>query len=152
MLARRLIAVLCAVTVCSCANVSLASAAPRLALVPCDVAQASERVRCGTLIVPEDRSKAAGRMISLNVVVVPSGGKRTVISLRDMAPDLVKATLAAEDARFYEHPGFDPGATLRSAWVDVTRQGSSGASARVHAALRQSLTSRCVVCAAVFPD
>ena len=58
----------------------------------------------------------------------PSGGKRTVISLRDMAPDLLKATLAAEDARFYEHPGFDPGATLRSAWVDVTRQGSSGAS------------------------
>src|SRR5207248_11297009 len=52
----------------------------------------------------------------------PSGGKRTVVSLRDMSPDLVKATLAAEDAHFYEHPGFDPGATLRSAWVDVTQQ------------------------------
>ena len=58
----------------------------------------------------------------------PSGGKRTVVSLRDMSPDLVKATLAAEDAHFYEHPGFDPGATLRSAWVDVTHQGSTGAS------------------------
>jgi 1A family penicillin-binding protein len=58
----------------------------------------------------------------------PSGGKRTVVSLQDMAPDLVKATLAAEDAHFYEHPGFDPGATLRSAWVDITRQGSTGAS------------------------
>jgi len=58
----------------------------------------------------------------------PSGGKRMVVSLQDMAPDLVKATLAAEDAHFYEHPGFDPGATLRSAWVDVTRQGSTGAS------------------------
>src|SRR3989442_15187024 len=32
----------------------------------------------------------------------PSGGKRTVVSLQDMAPDLVKATLAAEDAHFYE--------------------------------------------------
>src|SRR6266849_8063784 len=45
----------------------------------------------------------------------PSGGKRTVVSVREMSPDLVKATLAAEDARFYEHPGFDPSATLRSA-------------------------------------
>src|SRR5712692_3197369 len=49
----------------------------------------------------------------------PSGGKRTVVSEREMSPDLVKgtlaaedlvkATLAAEDARFYEHAGFDPG-------------------------------------------
>src|SRR3981081_3927307 len=45
-----------------------------------------------------------------------------------MAPDLIKATLAAEDAHFYEHPGFDPNATLRSAWVDITRQGNTGAS------------------------
>src|SRR5229473_179984 len=58
----------------------------------------------------------------------PAGGKRTVVTLNDIAPDLRKATLAAEDIHFYEHQGFDPVATLRSAWIDVTRQGSTGAS------------------------
>jgi 1A family penicillin-binding protein len=58
----------------------------------------------------------------------PSGGKRTVVSIKDISPDLVKATLAAEDVHFYEHQGVDPGATLRSAWIDVTHQGSTGAS------------------------
>ena len=37
----------------------------------------------------------------------PEGGRRTVVKLQDIAPDLVKATLAAEDANFYEHQGFD---------------------------------------------
>ena len=58
----------------------------------------------------------------------PSGGKRTVVSLHDVSADLVKATLAAEDVHFYEHQGIDLGATLRSAYVDLTRQGSTGAS------------------------
>src|SRR5579859_1771053 len=30
----------------------------------------------------------------------PSGGKRTLVSVHDVAPDLVKATLAAEDVHF----------------------------------------------------
>jgi 1A family penicillin-binding protein len=58
----------------------------------------------------------------------PSGGKRTVVSIKDMAPEVIKATLAAEDVHFYEHQGFDPLATLRSGWIDVTRQGITGAS------------------------
>src|SRR5947209_3907706 len=58
----------------------------------------------------------------------PSGGKRTVVRLADISPDLVKATLAAEDVHFYEHPGFDPLATLRSGIEDVTGSGRTGAS------------------------
>src|SRR5207244_12385356 len=58
----------------------------------------------------------------------PSGGKRTVVSLQDISPYLIYATLAAEDAHFYEHPGFDVGATLRSAWIDLTRPGTAEAS------------------------
>jgi hypothetical protein len=58
----------------------------------------------------------------------PSGGKRTVVPLRDVSKDLINATLAAEDAHFYENRGFDPGATLRSAWIDLTHQGITGAS------------------------
>ena len=45
----------------------------------------------------------------------PSGGRRTVVSLQDVAPDLIHATLAAEDVHFYEHPGFDLQASARSA-------------------------------------
>src|SRR5438067_4014855 len=58
----------------------------------------------------------------------PSGGKRTVVHLQAISPAMTSAILAAEDVHFYEHPGFDLGATLRSAWVDVTHQGSTGAS------------------------
>ena len=48
--------------------------------------------------------------------------------MRDVSPELIKATLAAEDVHFYEHQGVDVFATLRSAWIDVTHQGSTGAS------------------------
>ena len=58
----------------------------------------------------------------------PSGGKRTLVRLQDISPDVVKALLAAEDVHFYENPGVDPLATLRSAWIDVTGQGTTGAS------------------------
>jgi penicillin-binding protein 1C len=38
----------------------------------------------------------------------------------DRLPDaLVRATLAAEDARFFQHPGIDPLAILRALWHDV---------------------------------
>jgi membrane peptidoglycan carboxypeptidase len=58
----------------------------------------------------------------------PSGGKRQVVHLQDISQNLVNATLAAEDAHFYDNPGFDPVATLRSAYIDVTGQGQTGAS------------------------
>ena len=38
----------------------------------------------------------------------------------DRLPDaLVRATLAAEDARFFHHPGIDPIAIVRALWHDV---------------------------------
>src|SRR5579864_5544213 len=58
----------------------------------------------------------------------PSGGKRNVVQLQDVSPNAIDATLAAEDVHFYDNPGFDPVATLRSAWIDVTGQGQTGAS------------------------
>lgn len=46
-----------------------------------------------------------------------SGGKRrTVVSLDQISPMLIKATLATEDARFYQHMGVDPLALLRAAY------------------------------------
>src|SRR5712691_12691749 len=69
----------------------------------------------------------------------PAGGKRTVVTLSEIAPDLRKATLAAEDIHFYEHQGWDPIATLRSAWIDVTGQGSTGASTITQQLVRNAI-------------
>ncbi|GAC1653344.1 MAG: hypothetical protein NVS4B6_29800 [Mycobacterium sp.] len=69
----------------------------------------------------------------------PSGGKRTVISLRDMSPDLIKATLAAEDASFYEHPGVNAVALVRSAIIDVSGRGSTGASTITQQLVRNAI-------------
>ena len=46
----------------------------------------------------------------------------TLVSLRDLPPTLKDATLAAEDPRFYDHPGFSWRGTVRAAVTDVTHQ------------------------------
>jgi penicillin-binding protein 1C len=58
----------------------------------------------------------------------PNGGRRTVVPLQEMSPNLVQATLAAEDINFYSHQGFDPFATLRSAYITLSGEGLTGAS------------------------
>ncbi len=59
----------------------------------------------------------------------PSGGRRTLVALAQIPRSLRDATVAAEDASFYENPGFDPRAIVRAAYQFV-RYGSpqSGAS------------------------
>ena len=50
-------------------------------------------------------------------------------TLDQISPRLVNATLAAEDRRFFEHPGVDPMAALRALWQNTTRgRVASGAS------------------------
>ena len=50
-------------------------------------------------------------------------------TLDQLSPRLVNATLAAEDRRFYSHPGVDPMAALRAVWQNATRgRVASGAS------------------------
>lgn len=44
---------------------------------------------------------------------------RTVIPLKDMNPLLAKAFVAAEDGRFFEHPGLDMVSVLRAVFVNV---------------------------------
>ena len=48
------------------------AASPSLQLEPCRLPQVDESLRCGTLPVPEDWSRPAGRKIGLRVVVVPA--------------------------------------------------------------------------------
>ncbi len=59
----------------------------------------------------------------------PSGGQRTLVRLSDVAEVLREATIAAEDASFYDNPGFDPRAIVRAIY-QLVRYGSpqSGAS------------------------
>lgn len=53
-------------------------------------------------------------------------GLRIPVSLDDIAPIMVEATIAAEDGRFAAHPGIDPLAVARAAWQ--WRTNPSGAS------------------------
>lgn len=55
--------------------------------------------------------------------------RRVPLDAAALAPMLVHAVLAAEDANFYEHPGFDTSSLLRAAWqllrTGQPRQGGS---------------------------
>ncbi|MCC7371490.1 MAG: PBP1A family penicillin-binding protein [Chloroflexi bacterium] len=59
----------------------------------------------------------------------PEGGRRTVVPIDRIPKALRDATIAAEDANFYQHPGFDPIAILRALYLNVRgREIVSGAS------------------------
>ncbi|RLC75014.1 MAG: penicillin-binding protein, partial [Chloroflexi bacterium] len=62
-------------------------------------------------------------------VIPPQGGRRTIVPLNRISPYVIMATIATEDARFYEHPGVDPIGILRALWQDIrAREMVSGAS------------------------
>src|SRR5690349_19572321 len=46
----------------------------------------------------------------------PDGGRRTLIALRDIPKVAQQATVDAEDASFYDNPGFDVRAVVRAAY------------------------------------
>ncbi|MFC5402508.1 transglycosylase domain-containing protein [Cohnella soli] len=55
-----------------------------------------------------------------NVIASLHGGmNREVVKLANISPWLIKATLAVEDRRFYEHAGVDWRGMARAAWVDA---------------------------------
>ena len=55
--------------------------------------------------------------------------RRIYVPLKDVAPVMVQATLAIEDANFYQHRGFDPKGIARALWANVrTGETVSGAS------------------------
>ncbi len=50
-----------------------------------------------------------------------SSENRTLVSLKRMSPYLPKAFVAAEDSRFYDHPGLDLFSVLRAAMTNIKR-------------------------------
>ncbi|MCL4833973.1 MAG: PBP1A family penicillin-binding protein [Caldilineaceae bacterium] len=65
----------------------------------------------------------------LNETFDPNGGRRVAVPLERMSPWLRQATIATEDANFYNHPGVDPVALARAVYYAVrAREFVSGAS------------------------
>jgi penicillin-binding protein 1B len=49
--------------------------------------------------------------------------ERRVVALAEVPPLIVKAILAVEDERFYDHHGIDPVSVMRAVWVNVRSGG-----------------------------
>ena len=79
---------------------------------------------------PETRLTTPGTVVldAQGIVLQRDGGDgfRIPIALNDVAPIMLEATVAAEDQRFYSHPGVDPIAAARALFG--IHSGRSGAS------------------------
>src|ERR687885_677802 len=71
----------------------------------------------------------------------PDGGKRTVVPLNEISQNLIDATLAAEDAFFYQHRGVDLRATVRSAFLTGSGTSQTGASTITQQLVRNVIMS-----------
>lgn len=69
--------------------------------------------------------------------------KRIVVTKRDMAPMLVNAVIATEDADFYKHGGFNPKAIIRALIKDIiARKRVEGASTLTQQVAKQLFLTR----------
>jgi len=53
-------------------------------------------------------------------IIDPNAGRRTYVSLEDISPYMIAATLATEDKDFYTNPGFDLFGMTRALWQNYT--------------------------------
>ncbi len=77
----------------------------------------AEELRDIRVQIPLSIYSRDGRLIS------QFGERRTPVDLADMPPVIVEAVLAAEDDRFFEHPGIDYQGTLRAILLFVLNAG-----------------------------
>lgn len=66
--------------------------------------------------------------VLLQEIEAPDGGWRTFVTLEQVSPFLIDATVAAEDATFWSHLGVEPLAIFRGAIINASGTGSSGGS------------------------
>ncbi len=89
-----------------------------------DLADWRARAPQTSLLLAADGSHLAEQPFRDGVVV----GHRTLSTLEQMPRHLIDAVLAAEDVRFFSHPGYDVQAIVRAAWIQYqggARQGAS---------------------------
>jgi 1A family penicillin-binding protein len=77
--------------------------------------------------------------ILLEEVYDQTGGRRTLVPLREISPWLRDATIAAEDADFYDNPGVDSRGIARAVWQQLSKSGNSGASTITQQLVRNTL-------------
>ncbi len=53
-------------------------------------------------------------------IIDPTGGRRTHVTLDQISPDLIRATVATEDRFFYQNVGVDPIAVVRAVYYNVS--------------------------------
>lgn len=66
-------------------------------------------------------------------------GRRTFVPLKEMAPDLVNATMATEDRRYYQHPGVDPVGLVRAVGSNAEAGGVSQGGSTIEMQLTRNL-------------
>lgn len=90
------------------AAAALASSAPLFAEQGC-APDLAGKARCGTVAVPEDRARPSGRVIKLNIVVIPAFGERRLPPLFDIegGPSVADTKNAGfyltDGAAYHEH-------------------------------------------------
>ncbi len=72
-------------------------------------------------------------------ILDPNAGRRTYITLDQISPALVAATIATEDQDFYTHPGFDPAAIVRALWENYRTNGQGGGASTITQQLARAL-------------
>jgi 1A family penicillin-binding protein len=72
-------------------------------------------------------------------ILDPNAGRRTYVTLDNISPALIAATIATEDKDFYTHPGFDPWAILRALWENYRTEGQGGGASTITQQLARAL-------------
>jgi penicillin-binding protein 1C len=64
----------------------------------------------------------------LHLTLTADGKYRRYMSLTEISPDLIAATLELEDRHFYQHPGVNPMSLMRATWGAITGSARGGGS------------------------
>ena len=74
-------------------------------------------------------------------VIFSGNGNKEWISLEDISPYLIDATISTEDKRFYSHPGFDFIRIIKSVYVNLTTKNLSQGASTITQQLARNLFS-----------
>lgn len=74
-------------------------------------------------------------------VIFSGNGNKEWISLEDISPYLIDATISTEDKRFYSHPGFDFIRIVKSVYVNLTTKNLSQGASTITQQLARNLFS-----------